>query len=485
VDRFREHRFEWGVLIAYAAYLLVMLPLHEPWRDEAQAWLIARDLDLIGIISQSAAEGSPALWQLVLAPFAQLGFPYVTERVVHGVFACTTVAVVLFTSPYARWQKLAFAASYLMAFEYAVIARSYVMSLMFLFSLAALDGRRHERPVVYGLLVLALANTNLHSLTIAAVLGASFAFELVHRRQGLVRWIVLAAMVAGGAFAVWQLGERTMIAFAKGGTDPVRIFAAIRTAFHPMRPAEAPYLITALIAFIALIASLWREKRAFFVFAVPILGWMLSPLSRVIHEPRHAGFIMALALFALWISWKPSPSRNEPDVEDSPSARHAFVAASRGVAGVLVFGLLAFSFLDTAAAVSADARGKFSNARAMAAHLEHASDPRPIAAFRSPPSSSLLPYLPQQRFWYVDGARWGTFVVWNRAVALDRSLSNADVVARVDDEFGDDRPLLLMSREIPEPESLGYRLRHTSTGLAAIARGDEQYFLYEPVAREP
>ena len=48
MDRLREHRFEWSALLAYSAVIFAMIPLHEPWRDEAQAWLIARDLDLVG-----------------------------------------------------------------------------------------------------------------------------------------------------------------------------------------------------------------------------------------------------------------------------------------------------------------------------------------------------------------------------------------------------------------------------------------------------
>jgi hypothetical protein len=58
------------------------LSYHEKWADEAQAWLIARDLSLWRIFSYELRyEGSPGLWHLILwiaqhaldAPYAALG----------------------------------------------------------------------------------------------------------------------------------------------------------------------------------------------------------------------------------------------------------------------------------------------------------------------------------------------------------------------------------------------------------------------------
>ncbi|MCE9581429.1 MAG: hypothetical protein K8T20_02815, partial [Planctomycetes bacterium] len=56
-------RTGWSVLIfaVYAVVTLAMIPFHEPWRDEAQSWLIARDLGPGGIVHQMGYEGTPAL----------------------------------------------------------------------------------------------------------------------------------------------------------------------------------------------------------------------------------------------------------------------------------------------------------------------------------------------------------------------------------------------------------------------------------------
>ena len=43
-----------------------LIPYHEIWRDEGQAWLIARDTPLKDLFGVLKHEGHPALWFLLL-----------------------------------------------------------------------------------------------------------------------------------------------------------------------------------------------------------------------------------------------------------------------------------------------------------------------------------------------------------------------------------------------------------------------------------
>ncbi|MBQ7782588.1 MAG: hypothetical protein IJ368_01325, partial [Oscillospiraceae bacterium] len=50
---------------------------HEPWYDEAQAWLIARDASYYDILFDIPHyEGHPPLWHLILSIPAKLGLPF-------------------------------------------------------------------------------------------------------------------------------------------------------------------------------------------------------------------------------------------------------------------------------------------------------------------------------------------------------------------------------------------------------------------------
>jgi hypothetical protein len=43
---------EFFVILIYMVLTYITLLHHEPWFDEAQSWMIAKDLDVFGIISQ-------------------------------------------------------------------------------------------------------------------------------------------------------------------------------------------------------------------------------------------------------------------------------------------------------------------------------------------------------------------------------------------------------------------------------------------------
>jgi hypothetical protein len=64
------------IISIYVIYFLVSLGTlmeHVLWRDEAQAWLIARASNsLPELVSNLRYEGHPILWYLVIWPFAHL-----------------------------------------------------------------------------------------------------------------------------------------------------------------------------------------------------------------------------------------------------------------------------------------------------------------------------------------------------------------------------------------------------------------------------
>ena len=41
---------DFGVFLAYVVMLCIFVPFHEPWVDEAQAWLLSRDLSVYSLL---------------------------------------------------------------------------------------------------------------------------------------------------------------------------------------------------------------------------------------------------------------------------------------------------------------------------------------------------------------------------------------------------------------------------------------------------
>jgi len=479
-----SRRFEIGLIAVYALLVYAMIPLHEPWRDEAQAWLIARDLDVPGVLQQMRYELSPPLWHLILWPFAHLGFPFETAHILNATAAVGSVAIFALASPFARWQKLVFAFCFLMAFEYGVVARSYGTSFLFGISLAALHPRRFERMGVYALLIVALGATNMHGLALAIALAVSLAWELA-RRPGAVsglsgwRWGI-AALAGAAGFAIWMLTSGVFenvleTASRIGFQGPER--AAEIVAFGFLSPY--PYTpVTAALGGAALLAALWQVRRnaaAAIVLVLPVALYTLSPLSRRLSS-RHAGFVLLAALVALWIDRR---TRVQPPAPAGASRWRRFVAASAGAGGIAVFGCLALTLPGTVEWIHGEVVGRSSAGRAMAHYIDENGVPDPIAARRASTASALLPYLPGRRFWFLDVGDWGTFVDW-RVEVFGSRLSEGAMIRRIHERFPEERPWLLSSARLRRPERYGYELAHVEADLGEIQRGTEVYFLYRP-----
>lgn len=69
------------VFTIYACITFSLLFFHESWRDEAQAWLLARDCSIPELVAAMKYEGHFLLWYFILMPFAKNGFPYITTNI--------------------------------------------------------------------------------------------------------------------------------------------------------------------------------------------------------------------------------------------------------------------------------------------------------------------------------------------------------------------------------------------------------------------
>src|SRR5579863_7127761 len=75
-------------LLLYAALVAVAIPRHEPWADEAQSWLLARDSSLAHLWGTLLHyEGTPGLWQTLIHALIGLGLRYSAYNFVSGVLA--------------------------------------------------------------------------------------------------------------------------------------------------------------------------------------------------------------------------------------------------------------------------------------------------------------------------------------------------------------------------------------------------------------
>ncbi|WP_032842946.1 hypothetical protein [Gardnerella pickettii] len=118
--------------VLYIAIIAIVMCFHEPWFDEAQSWLIARDSPIASIFSvRPHYEGHPPFWNLLLAIAAKNGVPY--EFGIKGIqLVCASLlgAWLIFKSPFKHASSLVtflIPFTYFACFQYGVTSRPYAL----------------------------------------------------------------------------------------------------------------------------------------------------------------------------------------------------------------------------------------------------------------------------------------------------------------------------------------------------------------------
>ncbi len=141
-----QRKLAWFLCI-WVILTLFLSQFHEPWRDEAQAWLVARSShSLKDIWQRSAWEGTGPVYYLILWPFARF-FPEQFPILIYILSWLGTFGALLSLSMlnlFPNFALLGILGSVLFSYEYAAIARLYGWGLFF-FLLGVFLARKKSR----------------------------------------------------------------------------------------------------------------------------------------------------------------------------------------------------------------------------------------------------------------------------------------------------------------------------------------------------
>ena len=299
------------VSLLYAVTTFIGVMYHEPWRDEAQVWLIVRDSGIRDIFSQLSVQGNLGVWYILLLPFAKLGFPYFTELIVHWLVSVSAVSLFQFKAPLNRLIKVLFVFSYYMLFEYGVIARDYMLTILFLFLIATYYSSRFSNPKRYALLIFLLFNTHVLGIGVGVALLIIYFAEVKNKIQNNNK-ISLAIMSAGLIIAFITLFPSSHLAVDASVRDSYiplinreaawTLLTAIQNAFIPTTynfvEIKMPlfFSLGLLMCFIALL-----KKPRVFVLLFISLSWLFYVFITKQYYTRYSGFILVFVVFSLWV----------------------------------------------------------------------------------------------------------------------------------------------------------------------------------------
>ena len=159
----------YGIVFAAFVCMGVFAGLHhEPWADEAQSWLIARDTNnLIDLLKAVKYEGTLPTWHLINKAFQLAGLDYDHIFVIPLVFSAIGVILLFFTdAPLPVKIMLPF--SFFVVYQNSVVARQYAMVFPAMMLIVIFYRKRFDVPVRYHLALFLLALTSSYGVVVTS-----------------------------------------------------------------------------------------------------------------------------------------------------------------------------------------------------------------------------------------------------------------------------------------------------------------------------
>ncbi|MEY2472041.1 MAG: hypothetical protein QOK28_1370 [Actinomycetota bacterium] len=397
------------VLAAYAAVMIFALAHHERWFDEAQAWLLARDASVRDLLLRYPRyEGSPPLWQLLLALPAKLGAPYWSMPALSGIVAFAGAVLIVRRAPFPPVLRALLPFGYWWFFQYGVVARSYVLLGPLLWLLAITWPRRFEHPVRLTTLCVALSLVSVHGFLIAGTLMALHAVDVLRRRAHPA---VLAVFAVVSALLVLELRTPADVSlhssFHGGPGEAVSVARAMTTGAFSNR-------IVVLAAVALTVGWLWWRRR--------LLVW-LAPTAALVAlfafrygTVWHQGMLVEIWLFALWISFGDDGDLL-PDSRGMPPWLPAVVVAAMSV-------VLSVELVWTVKTVHYDASHSYSAAARTAAYLKTIGAPGIVIRTPSAEVTAIQPYFTSNPFSNVNDGHCPCFWWWSKRFPFDKPVAH-------------------------------------------------------------
>lgn len=396
---------EWSCFILYSLLLSVGIAHHERWFDEAQAWLLARDLSFWDLMTKHLRyEGTPGLWHALLFLAQRLGAPYAFLSVLGGLAAGLGAFLLLRYSPFPLVLRCLLPFTFFLSYQYAVVARSYNLLPPLLFLIAILYPTRREHPIRMSVCWIALSHVSIHGLLIASALVAHEVFGWFRARKrpslGLIAALLLFA--ASALLIVWQLipppdlgaGNRSYVGWDR--------FAVMTGTVIHNAIAESPLLSE--LAFAISLYWLWR-RGALTLLLIPLLLLIAFSAFRY-HNVWHEGIMFLVWIFALWLGFQKEASTGSPP--PAGTTKTAFMTATLLLVCVV-------QSVWTAKTYSYDLRQPYSGSLALARYLK-ARDCRGcrihIDGFRG---VAVLPYFDRNIFENLNGGGSASYWMWSRS----------------------------------------------------------------------
>lgn len=433
------------IILLYAVITFIILLFHEPWRDEAQSWLIARDLNVIDIIKQMQYEGHPYLWYLILVPFAKLGAPYFTVKIISWLFVNITAWLILKKSPFDTLTKIIILMTAPFLYLYPAISRSYCIIPLAITLICMYYNKRHEHPVKYVISVLLLAYTHVIMYGMVGMLLLLFFIEeiIVNRKtntakQKKVIWLsllisilILLSITIPIILSTMNNTEVRLTSQFKDikGIDDIisrlpNVSKNIIYNFTGLNDNIGIYIVCIPLLILLIYEIEYYPKNAL-IFIPTILFQFFIYSFIYFCSPQRAGTLILLLMFLLWIQTE-EPKQKKVNLIIEFICMILFVFS-------IIFGIII---------VNIEIKYNYSSAKETAEYINEKIDNGIFICADMPCSSAVIPYVNKNIFWSPSLQNYFSYTTWNEQCNTDYTID--DLKELIKKNFNKNQKLYLL-----------------------------------------
>lgn len=304
----------YGIWMLYVVWNIILLIHHQLWRDEMNVWLMGRDLSPLQLIQELRFQGHPALWYYFIMLFAKLGFSCkIMGWLSLSIMAAAALLFVL-KATFSHLLKLIVLASPIFTYYYSVHARNYCLIPITLIILGILYNTRQNKPILYGILLALLVQTDTIAVPIAGFLSMEWGIVSVYNALRRKESGIIMNCLKGIGF---PLGSFFLFLYTMSGASDSTVFSVKDMGLYDsiqsckgyayvimMRLTGLNGLGCSILFSLFLLVGVW-----FFLQKKPLLYivWLGTYLFQIVFSvfvyELHIWHYLSLGLLFIWIIW--------------------------------------------------------------------------------------------------------------------------------------------------------------------------------------
>ena len=422
------------VLLFFGIGLINILN-HELWRDEIEAWLIAKEsTSITNLFKNFDLEGHPCLWYLCLYLISRFTDNIFAMQIFHLILATGAILIFVRFSTFTKLQKILLVFSYFLFYEYATISRNYAIGILLIFVICWLFQKRTKTYLPLSILLFFLCQTNVFGLIIAILFGFSLVFEYATDQNlresfSIKKWKIIISIlifIIGISSSILQMLPPVDSVHVVGWNTNLnqwmflRTFKTIWYSYFPVPKIDyrfwgtnilnSGFLQVNLAAILIFCICLFfiRKPVVFYVYSLGTFGILAFFYLKHYGALRHHGHLFILLIVCFWIA------RYYPNIELTSRLLSKVTKFFIKIRPAFITLLFFFHFIAGIIAISYDWKYPFSASREVVKYIQEQNlDHFTIAGDIDYVTQFVSAYF-NKKIYYPGSNRFGSFPIWDK-----------------------------------------------------------------------